>query len=86
MPHNLLIIDYALGHTGSVHDSWSFRSTRTYKEHNRLFGPGEFLFANSAYPAEEWSVPPFKKPRGSDLSADQRTFNYYISKVCTCFV
>ena len=81
MPHNLIIVDYALGHTGSVHDSWSFRSTRTYRENARIFSPGEFLFADSAYPVEEWSVAPFKKPKGSELTPDQRTFNYYISKV-----
>jgi DDE superfamily endonuclease len=76
-----MIVDYSVGHTGSVHDSWAFRSTRTYKEHNRIFGPSEWMWADSAYPSETWSVSPFKKPNGRELSQDQKTFNYYLSKV-----
>ncbi|KAH9955579.1 hypothetical protein BGW80DRAFT_1466924 [Lactifluus volemus] len=34
MPHNLMIADYSVGHMGSVHNSWAFRSTWTYKECN----------------------------------------------------
>ena len=41
MPHDLTIVDYSVGHTDSVHDSWAFWSTRTYKEHDRIFGPNE---------------------------------------------
>lgn len=80
-PHNLMIADYSLGHTGSVHDSLAFRSTRTYLEHERVFGPGEFMFADSAYPIETWSVAPFKKPRHRALTPDERTFNYWVSRV-----
>jgi len=82
MPHNLMIVDYSVGHTGSVHDSWAFRSTRTYKEHDSIFGPNEWMWADSAYPSETWSVSPFKKPARGELSPDQKTFNYYLSKVC----
>ena len=82
MPHNLMIVDYSVGHTGSVHDSWAFRSTRTYREHDRIFGPSEWMWADSAYPSETWSVSPFKKPTRRELSPNQRTFNYYLSKVC----
>ena len=81
MPHDLTIVDYSVGHTGSVHDSWAFRSTRTYKEHDRIFGPNEWMWADSAYPSETWSVSPFKKPTRRALSPDQKTFNYYLSKV-----
>jgi hypothetical protein len=83
-PQNLLIVDYSLGHTGSVHDAWAFRSTRTFKNHNRIFGPGEWMWADSAYPPETWSVAPFKKPVNGQLTADQRTYNYWVSKAsCT---
>jgi hypothetical protein len=85
MPHNLMIADYSVGHTGSVHDSWAFRSTRTYREHEQVFRPGEWMWADSAYPCETWSVSPFKKPARGSLNADQRTFNYHISKVCIRF-
>jgi len=81
LPQNLLITDYSLGHTGSVHDAWAFRSTRTYKNHDRIFAPGEWMWADSAYTPEAWSVAPFKKPVNGQLTADQRTFNYWVSKV-----
>jgi hypothetical protein len=81
LPQNLLIVDYSLGHTGSVHDAWAFRSTRTFKDHDKIFGPGEWLWADSAYPPETWSVAPFKKPANGQLTADQRTYNYWVSKV-----
>jgi DDE superfamily endonuclease len=76
-----MIADYSVGHTGSVHDAWSFRSTRTFKEHDQVFGPGEWIWADSAYPSELWSVSPFKKAARGELSRDQRTFNYKLSKV-----
>jgi hypothetical protein len=76
-----MIVDYSVGHTGSVHDSWAFRSTRTCKEHERIFGLGEWMWADSAYPSETWSVSPFKKPARRELSPDQKTFNYHLSKI-----
>jgi hypothetical protein len=81
LPHNLMIVDYSIGHTGSVHDSWAFCSTCTFKEHNQVLGPGEWLWADSAYPCELWSVSPFKKPACGKLSHDERTFNYHLLKV-----
>jgi hypothetical protein len=70
-----------VGHTGSVHDSWSFRSTRIFKEHERVLAPDEWIWADSAYPAEKWCVSPFKKPIGGELTPDQRTYNYHVSRV-----
>ena len=84
LPQSLLIVDYLLGHTGSVHDTWAFQSTRTFKNHNKIFGPGKWMWADSAYPPETWSIAPFKKPINGQLTADQRTYNYWVSKVsCT---
>jgi hypothetical protein len=81
LPHNLLIVDYSLGHTGSVHDAWAFRSTRTFKDHEKIFAPGEWMWADTAYPPETWSVAPFKKPIHGQLTADQKTYNYWVAKV-----
>jgi hypothetical protein len=39
------------------------------------------MWADSAYPPEIWSVAPFKKPVNGQLTADQRTYNYWVSKV-----
>jgi hypothetical protein len=76
LPKNLLIVDYSLGHTGSVHNAWAFQSTWTFKNHDEIFGPGEWMWANSAYTPETWSIAPFKKPANGQLMADQRTYNY----------
>lgn len=81
LPNNLLFVDYSVGHTGSVHDSWAFQSTRVSKDHEHIFAPGEWLWADSAYPAEPWCVTPLKKPIGGFLAPDDRTFNYHVSKV-----
>jgi hypothetical protein len=39
------------------------------------------MWADSAYTPETWSVAPFKKPVNGQLTADQRTYNYWVSKV-----
>jgi hypothetical protein len=81
MPHNLLIVDYSLGHPGSVYDAWAFQSTRVYQEHATLLQDGHWIWADSAYPLEPWCIPSFKKP----LTNDQKTFNYHLSKVSIFF-
>jgi hypothetical protein len=76
-----MIVDYSVGHTGRVQDSWAFQSTCTCKGHECIFGPDECMWADSAYPSETWSVSPFKKLAKHELSPDQKTFNYHLSKV-----
>jgi hypothetical protein len=39
------------------------------------------MWADSAYTPETWSVAPFKKPVNGQLTADQRTYNYWVSKI-----
>jgi hypothetical protein len=56
----------ALGHSRSI---------------NGCLHPGSRMWADSAYPSEIWSVSLFKKFAHCALDADQRTFNYYLSKV-----
>jgi len=61
-----MIVNYSVGHTGSIHDSWAFQSTQTFKEDECIFAPGKWMWADSAYPSETWSVSPFKnQPMGS---------------------
>lgn len=79
--HNVRIVDYALGHTGSAHNSAAFASTRYYEEHDTLLEPGEWIWADSAYPVTPWCVPPFKKPSGGQLDQEQRRFNYRLSSI-----
>ena len=45
LPDSLIVVDYAIGHTGSVHDSLAFRSTRVFKEHEQILAPGEWIWA-----------------------------------------
>ncbi|KAG2063257.1 hypothetical protein BDR04DRAFT_1131128 [Suillus decipiens] len=46
LPHNLLIVDYFLGHPGSVHDAFAFRSTHLYEEHADLLPDGHWIWAD----------------------------------------
>lgn len=79
--HNLRIVDYGLGHTGSVHDSYAFESTRIHQEHDQLLEPNEWIWADSAYPCNTWCVPPFKKLPGRQLTPQQKKFNYHLARV-----
>ncbi|KAF8582144.1 hypothetical protein K439DRAFT_1274961, partial [Ramaria rubella] len=57
---NLRIIDYVLGHCGSVHDSTVFQDSRVYHKHRHFFRNGEWIWADSAYPVQPWCVSPYK--------------------------
>jgi hypothetical protein len=81
MPHNLMIVDYCIGHPGSAHDAHAFHSLRLYSQHATLLPNDHWVWADSAYPLETWCIPPFKKPRNGRLTRDQKTFNYHLSKV-----
>ncbi|KIK79474.1 hypothetical protein PAXRUDRAFT_161215 [Paxillus rubicundulus Ve08.2h10] len=64
MPHNLRIVNYALGQPGSVHDVYAFQGTQIAQDHATLIPCGHWTWADTAYPTEKWCVMPFKKPRG----------------------
>jgi len=83
------IVDYAVGHTGSVHNAQAFCATHIFKEHKCILAPGKWIWADSAYPSKMWCVTPFQKPAGGKLSPNQQTYNYHVSKVssyCISFV
>ena len=89
LPDLLAIVDYAVGHTGSVHNAQAFCATHIFKEHKCILAPGEWIWADSAYPPKMWCVTPFQKPAGGKLSPNQQTYNYHVSKVssyCISFV
>lgn len=74
-----LIIDYVVGHVGSVHDSSAFEGSRVYREHDTLLGQSEWIWADSAYPSRRWCVAPYKKPAAN--IAENKTFNRWVSRV-----
>lgn len=59
---NCLIIDYSLGHAGSVHDSSAFEDSYTFQNHNTLFSEDEWIWVDSAYATQRWCVTPYKNP------------------------
>ncbi|KIK14408.1 hypothetical protein PISMIDRAFT_117064 [Pisolithus microcarpus 441] len=81
MPHNLQIVDYGLGHPGSVHDAYAFQATKVACESNMAIPEGHWMWADSAYPLEPWCISPFKRLRGGNLSRNQSIYNRYLSKV-----
>ena len=56
-------------------------NTHIFKEHDHILAPNKWVWANTAYLIEMWCVAPFQKPVGGKLSADQRTYNYHVSRV-----
>lgn len=81
MVHNLRIVDYGLGHPGSVHDSYAFQSTRVAQEAQELIPEGHWLWADSAYALKTWSLVPFKTARGVPMSRAQKLYNRHLSTV-----
>ncbi|KZT70061.1 hypothetical protein DAEQUDRAFT_668173, partial [Daedalea quercina L-15889] len=79
--HTLLIADYAVGRPGSTHDASAFQDTRLFKHHDDLLHAYEWIWADSAYTLAAWLITPFKKPRGGELTPEQKRFNYYLSKI-----
>lgn len=47
---NLRIIDFSYGQTGSTHDSTAWNDTVLAQNHETLMSPGEWVWADSAYP------------------------------------
>ncbi|KAG2054279.1 hypothetical protein BDR06DRAFT_846914, partial [Suillus hirtellus] len=82
LPHNLCIIDYVIGIPGSLHNSNVFRCMRIAWTPEDFFSGGQWLWADSVYAVRTWCVMPFKWPLGGNLTRDQKTFNYHLSKVC----
>jgi len=85
MPHNLTIVDYSIGHTGSAHDAFAFQATCVFQQHEALLGDDHWIWADSAYPLETWCIPPFKKPPNGALTSEQKDFNTTLSKVYLLF-
>ncbi|KAG2064094.1 hypothetical protein BDR04DRAFT_1182220 [Suillus decipiens] len=67
LPHNLFIMDYALGHP---------------RNHADLLPDGHWVWADSEYSLEPWCIAPFKKPCNGWFTKNQKTFNYHLSKIC----
>jgi len=81
MPHNLLVVDYGLGHPGSVHDAYAFQGTQLAQRPVQLIPKDHWIWADSAYPTQTWCVVLFKATRTLPLSREQKTYNQYLSKV-----
>nr|GAT45093.1 predicted protein [Mycena chlorophos] len=76
---NLRIIDIGFGYVGSTHDATAWTGTRIYKKRQDLLAPGEWVWADAAYPICDWVVCPFKRPERD--SADNTLFNNHVSYV-----
>jgi len=84
MLHNLRIVDYGLGHPGSVHDAYAFQGTRMGRNPEQIIPPDHWIWADSAYPLQRWCVVPFKAT-GEGLTRTKNLYNKYLSKVSSNF-
>ncbi|KIK93842.1 hypothetical protein PAXRUDRAFT_144141, partial [Paxillus rubicundulus Ve08.2h10] len=80
MPHNLHIVDYGLGHPGSVHDAYAFQGTQMAKDPERQVPQNHWIWADIAYQTQTWCIVPFKAV-GGPLSRTKNTYNKYLSRV-----
>ena len=60
MPHNLLVVDYGLGHPMSVYDAYVFQGMEMAQNREVLIPEGQWMWADSTYPPRPWCVVPFK--------------------------
>jgi hypothetical protein len=54
------IFDISVGLPGSVHDATAWKETAFYQRHEEYLSPGEWIWADSAYPLQEWVIAPYK--------------------------
>ncbi|KIN97521.1 hypothetical protein M404DRAFT_160315 [Pisolithus tinctorius Marx 270] len=78
------MVNYGLGHPGSIHDAWVFQGTHITSQPGDHILEDHWTWEDSTYPMEEWCAVPFKKPKGGQLSHNQNLYNKYLSKVCVC--
>jgi hypothetical protein len=71
------IIYMRVGDTSAVHDARVFEKSRLSAHPEAYFGPGEYLIGDSAYPANDYMITPYKKPRSAEPAC--RQFNPTLS-------
>ncbi|KAE9402089.1 hypothetical protein BT96DRAFT_765550, partial [Gymnopus androsaceus JB14] len=57
---NLRIINFSYGYTGSTHDATAWEQTAFAKDRSVFLEGNEFIWADSAYPIEDWLVAPYR--------------------------
>ena len=73
------ILDYGVGLPGSQHDATAWQLTQLIEEHHIWLGEGEWVWADTAYPLDDWVITIYKRPE--KLQVDNATFNYWVSWV-----
>lgn len=81
MLHDLRIVDYGLGHPGSVHDAHAFLGTRIAHDPAGMIPPEHWIWADSEYLTQMWCVVPFKATRLAGLSRSRNVYNKHLLKV-----
>lgn len=54
------IFDIVVGLPGSVHDASAWKMSAIYRNNEAYLAPGEWIWADSAYPISDWVVAPYK--------------------------
>ncbi|KAG2752747.1 hypothetical protein P692DRAFT_20723414, partial [Suillus brevipes Sb2] len=77
LPHTLLIVEYSLGHPGSVYNTFTFQSTYLYKEHANLSRGGWHKLPSDI--AHSMSMPPSTMCNTSSSSVSYSIHEPYLS-------
>ncbi|CAD6917236.1 unnamed protein product [Tilletia caries] len=77
--HQMNIIDFSVGRTGSRCDSVAFEDTRLAQRHSEMLEAGEWCWADAGYKRQDWLVLPFTRPLKDPTH--NRHFNYHLSRI-----
>ena len=64
---------------GSVHDARAWRNMNIAQNPHQYLQGNEYLIADSAYPLNQYTIVPFKRPPNSQLPKSKRIFNERLS-------
>jgi len=65
------------GYPGSVHDARVYSTSALCQKPGKFFSAAEYIIGDSAYPASEYLIPPYKNR--NKLTKEESKFNTYLS-------
>ncbi|GAV01073.1 hypothetical protein RvY_11840 [Ramazzottius varieornatus] len=68
-----------IGFCGSAHDMRVYSNSPMARQVSKLFSPGEYLLADSAYTTSTHTIAYYKEPAAGVVSANNERFNFYHS-------
>jgi hypothetical protein len=71
---------FLAGWPGCAHDNRVFQSSTLFQNPRSFFSESEYAMGDSAFEAQSFMIPAFKKPRGTPLGSVYEKFNTELAK------